>query len=118
MPNFELPNDEVVTITIKTTNSVGTVEPAPAGDVFSVTSSAPASLQAVIGADAGGNPAVVLTPLVRVSPGITVTVTDKAGLTAATQVVDIVVDVTPTNIILDVADATHVSQPVPANPGP
>lgn len=117
MPNFELPNDEVVTITIKTTNVVGAVEPAPVGDVFSATSSKPASLGVSVGTPMGV-PAITLTPLVQVSPDITVTVTDSAGLMAATLVVDIVQDVTPTNIILDVADATHVSQPVPAAPGP
>lgn len=117
MPNFELSNDTVATITIKTTNSAGKVEPYPTGDVFTATSSSP-SLGVAIGTDAGGNPALILTPLVQNSPGITVTVTDSAGLTAATQVVDIVDDVTDTNIILDTADATKVSQPVPNNPGP
>jgi hypothetical protein len=118
MPNFELPNDEVVTIDIETTNSVGTVEAAPAGDVFTVVSSAPASLGAAIGVGTAGAPAIVLTPLVQVSPGITVTVSDSAGLAQVALTVDIVQDVTPTNLILDVADATHVSQPVPTAPGP
>jgi len=118
MPNFELPNDEVVTITIQTTNASGTVEPVPTGDVFTVVSSNPASLGAAVGQDAGGNPAVVLTPLVQTSPNITITVSDSAGLAALTQLVDIVADVTDTNIILDLADATHVSQPVPAATGP
>jgi hypothetical protein len=118
MPNYELPNDEVDTITIKTQTGGGATVPAPAGDVFNVVSSNPTSLQATIGKDAGGNPAVVLTPLVQVSPGITVTVTDSAGLMQDVQVVDIVADVAPKNIVLDLADATHVSQPVPTAPGP
>jgi hypothetical protein len=118
MPNFELPNDEVVTITIQTTNSAGTVEPVPTGDVFTVVSSNPTSLGATVGVDASGAPAVVLTPLVQTSPNITITISDSAGLPALTQLVDIVEDVTPSNIILDLADATHVSQPVPTAPGP
>jgi hypothetical protein len=118
MPNYELPNDEIDTITIKTQNAAGTTEPVPTGDVFSVTSSKPASLGVAVGTDKGGNPAIVLTPFVQVSPGITVTVSDTSGLKIATLVVDIVQDVTPTNIVLDTADATHVSQPVPASPGP
>lgn len=117
MPNFELPNDEVVTIAIQTTNAAGTVEPVPAGDVFTATSSSP-SLGVAIGTTAAGGPSLVLTPLVQASPGITVTVADSSGLIAATQVVDIVPDVTDTNIILDVAAATHVAQPVPTAPGP
>lgn len=118
MPNYELPNDEIDTITIKTQNAAGATEPIPSGDVFSVTSDHPASLGTAIGTDKGGNPALVLTPLVQASPGINVTVSDTAGLKVATLVVDIVQDVTPTNIVLDTADATHVSQPVPSNPGP
>lgn len=118
MPNFELLNDEVVTITIQTTDSAGTVEPVPVGDVFTAVSSLPASLGAAIGTDASGAPALILTPLVQASPNITVTVSDSAGLVQAVQLVDIVADVADTNIILDVAAATHVSQPVPTAPGP
>lgn len=117
MPNFELPNDEVVTITIETTNSAGVVEPYPAGDVFTAKSSSP-SLGAAVGVDAKGNPAVVLTPLVQSSPGIVVTVADSGGLSSTTLTVDIVPDVTDTNIVLDVADATHVAQAIPVAPGP
>lgn len=118
MANFELPNDQVATILIKATNSGGVTEPVPTGDTFTALSSNAASLGAAIGADGSGNPAVVLTPLVRVSPGITVTVSDSAGLAQASIIVDIVEDVTPANLVLDVADATHVSQPVPTAPGP
>src|SRR5271154_6738727 len=100
MPNFELPNDEVVTITIETTNQAGTVEPYPAGDVFTVTSSS-ASLGVAIGTDKNGNPAIVLTPLVQAPPAIVVTVADSTGLSGTTLVVDIVPDVTDTNIVLE-----------------
>ena len=118
MPNLELANDEVLTITIKTTDSAGATVPVPAGDTFTAVSSNPASLNAVIGKDAAGNPALVLNALVQASPNITVTVSDSAGLPQAVQIVDIVPDVTPTNIVLDVADATHVAQPAPTAPGP
>lgn len=118
MANFELKNDTVATIAIQTATSGGTVEPAPSGDVFSVTSGNAASLGAAIGQDANGNPAVVLTPLVKVSPNIMVTVSDSAGLAVAKQLVDIVEDNTPTNVILDLPDATFASQPIPTAPGP
>jgi hypothetical protein len=118
MANYELPNDVVRTIGILTETAAGTVEPAPAGDVFTVVSSNPASLNAVIGATAAGNPAVVLNALVDVSPGLSVVVSDSAGLVALTQLVDIVMDVTPTNIQLDLANATSVAQPVPTATGP
>lgn len=113
MPNFELPNDEILTITVKATNGAGAFEPIPTGDTFTATSSDPASLNAVMGTDAGGNVALVVNALVRAAPNVIVTVTDSAGLTAATQVFDIVEDVTPTTLVLDLADATHVPQAVP-----
>src|ERR1700758_291831 len=62
--NFELKNDTVATITIHAVDAAGDVVPAPAGDVFSVASSDSTKLQADIGADLSGNPAVILTPLV------------------------------------------------------
>lgn len=118
MPNFELPNDEIVTITIKTTDNSGGVEPVPAGDIFSAAASDVASLQATIGQDASGAAALILTPLVQKASNLTVTVSDKAGLIQAVQIVDIVADTAPANIVLDLADATHVSQPVPTASGP
>lgn len=118
MPNFELPNDAVATITIKTTDAAGDVVPKPAGDTFQAKSAMPNSLGASIGVDAAGNPALILTPLVQLSPGINVNVLDSAGLKQASLIVDIVGDVTPSNIILDVADATLAPQPTPGAVGP
>lgn len=118
VPNYELPNDEVVTITIKTTNQAGITEPYPAGDTFTVVSNNPASLNAVSGTDANGNPAAVINALVQLSPNVSFSVSDTAGLNSASQMVDIVQDKTPRNIVLDLADATSTAQPVPTNPGP
>jgi hypothetical protein len=118
MSNFQLLNDEIATVTIKATNQGGLTEPLPSGDVFTVVSSKPASLTAAIGKDAGGNPAVILTPLVQASLGLSITVTDSSGLKAATLGVDISQDVRPANIVLDVVDATFTSQPTPTAPGP
>lgn len=111
--NFAVPNDEIISIPIQTANSGGTVEPAPNGDTFSATSSDPASLSAAIDATSG-SAQLVLTPLVQNASNLTVTVNDTAGLAAASLVVDIVADVTPTQIILNTAAATHTGQPVPA----
>lgn len=118
MANFELLDDEIVTIPILTQTAAGTTEPVPAGDVFTVVSSNPASLNAVMGTTSTGAPAVMLNALVQASPGLSFVVSDSAGLVAVTQLVDIVPDNTPTNIVLDLADATHTSQPVPTAPGP
>jgi hypothetical protein len=118
MPNFELASDEVATITILVRDAGGDVVSAPSGDTFSVTSSLPNSLAATIGADAHGAPAVVLTPLVVASPGISISVSDSAGLAAFTQVVDVVADTTPKAIGLDLATVEETPQATPTNPGP
>jgi hypothetical protein len=118
MSNFQLLDDETATITIKTTDDSGTTEPVPAGDVFTAVSAKPASLQAAIGADAAGNPALILTPLVQASTSIAVTVSDSKGLAEASLAVDIVQDTRPANIVLDVADATFTPQAAPTAPGP
>lgn len=118
MPNYELSNDTIATIPIMTTDAGGTVVPAPVGDKFTVVSSNPTSLSASIGQTSTGNPAVVLTPLVQASPGLSITVSDSAGLAQDTQLVDIVQDVSPKNVVLDLADATTTTQPTPTAPGP
>lgn len=118
MANFELANDEVATIGILVDDASGAPVAAPAGDVFTVVSSNPASLGAAMGTTAAGGPAIVLTPLVQVSPGLQVTVTDSAGLTAFTQLIDIVQDTTPKAITLDITNAVEVAQPVPTATGP
>ena len=118
MANFQLPNDWVVTATIVVQDAAGDMVPAPAGDVFSVVSNNPASLQAVMGTDADGNPAVVFNALVQVSPGVSMTISDSAGLTVDTVMIDIVQDMMPVAVGLNLATITHVTQPVPANPGP
>jgi hypothetical protein len=125
MANIELKNDVVEWIPIWTVNSVGTLELAPAGDVFSVAMGAPASqsgsgapLNAVIGVmpsgDMVGAVALGLNALNKVAAGIPITVSDSAGLTVYTNLVDIVADVTPTAVTLDLPGAVMVPQPVPA----
>jgi hypothetical protein len=116
--NLQLMNDAVDTITILVLDDAGTVEKADPADTFSVVSNNPASLNAVMGTDAGGNPAVVLNALVQVSPGLSFTVSDSAGLKAFTEMVDIVSDTKATAIGLDLANVTSATQPVPTNPGP
>lgn len=116
MTTFSLPNDQILTITIKATDLAGAFEPIPVGDTFTVTVSDPASLNAVMGTDAAGNVALVVNALVPTATGVIVTVSDSSGLKAAEQVFDIVTDTAPVALALDMVDATHTSQPVPATP--
>jgi len=117
MANFELANDAVASIPITTVDTTGAVVPAPSGDIFSVVVSDVTKMTAVIGVmpsgPVAGAVALILTPLVQVSPGLTVTVSDTAALTSATVTVDLVDDVTPKGILPDVAGVVFTPQPVP-----
>lgn len=115
MANYQLKNDSIDTITIKeVVDATGAPAPVSPGDVFTAASGDTAAVNAVIGTDAAGNPALVINALVQAASGITITVSDAMGAKAATLVVDVVADVVPVDIVLDVADATHAPQPVPA----
>jgi hypothetical protein len=121
MPNYELEDDLVYTIPILTDDTAGNPVAPPPGDAFTAVSSLPASLGAAIN---GAN--LVVTPLVQehlnpaapAAPDLFVTVSDSAGLSSYIQVFDIVADLTPKAISLNLAGATTQSQPVPAAPGP
>jgi hypothetical protein len=127
--NIQLKNDQILTLPIVVDDANGDVVPAPAGDVDTVVSNNPASLHAVLGATTVaftlnnvsfpvGSPAAVINALVQVSPGLSFTITDTAGLVADVQGVDIVPDTTPTSINTNPANSTSVPQPVPTAPGP
>jgi hypothetical protein len=132
MPNIELLNDKVSYIPVVTRDAAGDVVPAAAGDVDSVTSSNPASLQMAIGtlpnaqgAYAAGVPALVLTPLVALSNStngggsIAAQLTDTMGLPMAmAYLFDIVADLTPTNVGLDPTVIETTVQAVPTASGP
>ena len=120
MANIEIQNDEILIIPILTDDAAGVPVPPPAGDVFSVVSSS-ASLTATIDTTTlvpAGTPGVMLVPTVQVSPGLSFTLSDSAGLTTFVQGVDIVADTTPKAITLDFAHEVMQSQPVPTAPGP
>jgi hypothetical protein len=115
MPNYELENDKVYTIPIQTAAGDGAIVPPPAGDIFTAVSSSPSLGVAVV-----TSPVLALTatPLVENSPNISVTISDNDGLAVWTQIFDIVTDLTPTNVVLDLAGAITTTQPVPTAPGP
>ena len=119
MANFELADDTIAAIAIHTVDGAGNVVPAPAGDVFSVVPSDPTKATAAIGTmpsgPMAGAVALILTPLVKLAPGLTATITDSAGLTLYVLTFDIVADLTPKAISLDVVDAVLTPQPVPAS---
>ncbi len=129
MANFPLESDAVVAWPILAENAAGTVEAAPAGDVFTVVSSSP-SLNAVIGTATfppatTATAAVLTNALVAESDagngggGFFFTVTDSSGLKSATsQLIDIVIDATPVQLAVGTAPIVVGSQAVPPAAGP
>jgi hypothetical protein len=118
MSNYELVNDAVVDIMITTIDAAGNLVPAPAGDTFTVVSSDTASLNAVIGTMPSGafagKTSLRINALVQLKAGMTVTVSDSAGLSTDVQTIDIVADATAKAITLDLVDAVLTPQAVPA----
>jgi hypothetical protein len=91
--NYELLSNRVVTIPILTTDASGKALAPPADDVFSVVSSLPSVLRAVIGSTASRAPAIVINALVQqqinpTPPDHYVTVSDTREPTVFKQVVD------------------------------
>ena len=130
MANLELPNDEVEYFPVLVTNSVGTIEPAIAGDTYTPTIGTAATQSGTgpaVGAVMGVVPAtdstgmalplavavdVLLNALNMGATAVPLSISDADGLTVFTTLIDVVADATPTNIILGPL-AASVPQPVP-----
>lgn len=112
MSDIPLSNDLVYTIPNVGIDPAGNIVPLPPGDVVSAVSSDPTSLGAAIGTTGSGASATVLTPLKQNATGVTVTLTDTAGLTQDVATFDVGPGV-PKGLGLDFAHETTVSQPVP-----
>ncbi len=113
--NIKLPNDVVRRIPITVLDAGGDVVAAGAGDKFSVVVSDTVSLAGSIGTMSDdSSAALILNALVPLATGISITVSDAQGLATFEGTVDIVADLRPTTISLDLADAVDTTQPVPA----
>ena len=118
MPVLNLLNDTIATVPITTEDSAGAVEAYPTGDTFTAVSSNPASLGVAIVVVSPTQSNFVLTPLVQVSPGLTVTISDSSGLPPEILTVNIVDDTVDTQIVANLGAVTTVAQPVPTATGP
>ena len=111
--NFQAYNDKVWTFTIQCINeSTLAVGNCPSGTVFTATSSLPGSLAANVASNQ-----VALVPLVKVSPGITITISGTA-LVPQTFLVDIANDPNQLGVSLNVTGVTSAPQNIPSAPGP
>ncbi len=120
MANYELANDMIDDIMITVVDGAGNIVPAPAGDVFTVASSDAVTMAATIATMPSGpnvgKPSLHINALKQLSTApITLTVSDADGLQTVVLVVDVVADLTPKAINLDVVDAIHTTQAVPAS---
>lgn len=119
MANFALPLDKIATFTITEANTTtGAFDPVDPNDVFNVVSNSDSvNLNAVIGTNASGAPALVVNWLHSVDPalvGVTVTIGDNMGNTADQQLFDMVQPSrVPDQIGLDISNVTMADQPVP-----
>jgi hypothetical protein len=122
--NYQLLDDTVAYFPVVTLDAEGNPVPPQSGDTFSValtapTGASPTAVTASIGVMPGTtNPAVVLTPAVQNSPGWSFTVTDADGLPAISEGFDIVADVAPKSIEINVAGVVTQPQSPPTAPGP
>lgn len=111
MANFELPMGETAFLAIHTVDKAGDVVPAPAGDVFSASSADEAMIVASVdvmpSGPLQGTPALKMVS-VALASGVSVTISDSAGLQIDTILVDVVADLTPSAITVDEADAVFV----------
>ena len=115
MANFPVRNDEILTFPLLLLAN-GQVTPTPPGDTFFAVSSDPAVLQAVIGTmSATGLPALVINRLtLAMASDVTVTVSDSAGSTPATQVFSADGVVPGAMVVsIDTANVVRTSQPAP-----
>lgn len=113
--NFQLYNDKVWTFPLKCKNAAGVVQPFPPSPTFAVVSSNPASLGVAV--NNFGGFMLVLTPKVKLSPGLTVTVSNT-GMDPLVFAADIVPNPDRLSVDVDTAAATTTPQNVPAAPGP
>lgn len=118
MASFPLALNKIATFTITEMNTVtGTFDPVDPTDVFTLVNSDPVNLNAVVGVNAAGGPAVVVNWLHTVDPllvGVGVTISDSKGNTMDTQLFDMVQPAAiPDQIGLDIANVTTADQPVP-----
>jgi len=118
MANYSLPLDKIATFTITEMNTTtGTFDPVDPTDTFSIVNSDTTNLNAVIGVNAAGGPALVVNWLHTVDPvlvGVTVTILDTKGNKPYDQLFDMVQPAAiPDQTGLDIANVVTADQPIP-----
>lgn len=118
MPSYDLKLNKIATFVITLKNPVtNALDPVPAGDVFSVTSSDPTNLNAVIGTNAAGMATVSVNWLHTTSPmlqGVGISLTDSVGdVRDDAEVFNMVAPDHVDQIGIDIAGVVETDQSVP-----
>jgi hypothetical protein len=116
---YKLHNNVVAPIAIKSINpTTSKYQPLPNGDEFTIENSNPDALNAVIGTNHVGAPAVLLNALVPEAQGIMLKISDSAGLAPVELEVEII-PAPPTEALdLDVLNILTSPQPAPGQTEP
>lgn len=115
MANYQLLNDHIDVIPILGRDPAGDLVPLPAGVVPSLKNGDPASVAAVISPIASGGYSLDINALVPAATNISIEI-DDGTLTPYTLVVDVVSDIIPTSVGLNLQAVTFTTQPVPLAP--
>lgn len=118
MANYPLKLDKVAHFVVTLTNASGGLDPVDPSDVFTVTSSDPTNLEAVVGTNAAGQTEIAVRWLHTTDPmltGVGISISDSAGNVADNaETFDMVAaDHVPDQIGIDLSGVTETSQPVP-----
>lgn len=119
MAAYPLKLDVVAHFVVTETNtSTGSLDPVDPADVFTVTSSDPTNLQAVVGVNASGQTEIAVNWLHTTNPmltGVGISITDSAGNVADNaETFDMVAPAfVPDQIGIDVVNVTETPQAVP-----
>jgi hypothetical protein len=113
--NFQVLDDLVYTFQLTCVNQSGASVSCPTGTTWTATCSSATACNA----RANGN-TLIITPLVKASPGLVATVTSNNSVTTATLTFDIVTDPNLLSTFVNTAPGAYstVGQPVPTASGP
>lgn len=109
MANYQLKNDAIDTIPVMGKDAAGDPVALPIGRTPTLVNSDPQSLNAIMD---GNN--LVINALVDTATNITLEI-DDGTLTPFVFEIDIVEDLDPTSVVLDLTNVTHATQPRPSS---
>lgn len=112
MAAYTLRNNSVDNVPIMGVDEAGDIVSIPTSFTPVIKNSNPLALRAIVGVAPVGGPALVMNALTTLAKGIVVEV-DVGALAPYILIVEIVMDLSPVQITLDIEHATHTHQSIP-----